>query len=156
MKNQQAGTAQTSVRAPITLSKGVIAFLIIIIAVVAVAAVLLLRGGGGAGGLPVYSGASEFNSTESDVTGGHLTSTYYDLGTANLADVYSWYKTEMPKQGWTLAGDNPQSGAYTLNYTKGNDSAEIVIVQGTIEGYSANKILVLAYTAATQSGTAPC
>ena len=100
--------------------------LIIIVAVVAVAAVLILRGGGAPGGLPVYSGASEFRRTEV----GSLTSAYYDLGTANLGDVYNWYKTEMPKQGWTLAGDssNPGYNTYQINYTKGSDSVEIVIV----------------------------
>ncbi len=122
-----------------------------VVPVTVVAVVLGVGGGGAAGGLPVYAGAAEFKRTETDVTGGHLTSVYYDLGTANLGDVYSWYKSQMPGQGWTLTGDTPYPdyNSYTINYTKGNDSVEIVIVQGSIEGYSATKILVLAYTAAT-------
>jgi len=156
MKNQQAGKAQAPVRAPIAISRGVIAAVFMIIIIVAVVAVVLVaRGGGAPGGLPVYSGASEFNRTEV----GTLTSAYYDLGTADLATVYNWYKTEMPKEGWTLTGDNPSPdyNSYTIDYTKGSDSVEIVIVAGTIQGYSANKVLVLAYTCGGTSGTSqPC
>jgi hypothetical protein len=132
---------------------GTTAIVVIIVAVVIgtvipVTVVAVLLGGGAPGGLPVYSGASYFNGT----TAGSTTLSYYDLGSADLATVYNWYKTEMPNQGWTLTVDNPQTGAYTIDYTKGSDSAEIVIVAGTIEGYSASHILVLSYTPGTPSG----
>ena len=122
--------------------------IIIVVAVVVPVVVIVAVGGGGAGGIPVYSGASELTSQ----TQGNTTSTMYDLGTANLADVYNWYKTEMPKQGWAVT-DASTSYAYVLNCTKGNDSATITIVAGTLQGYSANRLLEISYTAGTPSET---
>lgn len=81
----------------------------------------------------------------------HIGLNLYDLGTTNLTSVYNWYKTEMPSQGWTLAGEQG-NGGYVLNYTKGNDSATITIIEGTIEGFNATKFLELSYTAGTPSG----
>lgn len=128
----------------------IVGIVIAVVVPVTIVAVLLI-GGGAPGGLPVYSGATEFKRTENDVAGGHLTSVYYDVGTANLADVYNWYKTEMSKQGWTLTADYT-TPYYYLTYTKGSDSAEIIVVEGTVDSHS-GKILVLAYTAGTATGT---
>jgi len=87
---------------------GTTAIVVIIVAVVIgtvipVTVVAVLLGGGG-GSLPVYPGANALNTT----TYGNTTTTTYDLGTIGMADVYNWYKSEMPNQGWGQpTTDNP-------------------------------------------------
>lgn len=111
--------------------------------------------GNGGPGLLVYPGASYL---ENRTLGDNTTLTRYDLGTANLDDVYNWYKTEMPKQGWVPTWDEPVfrnvvlpgSGpvsyrGYGLGYTKDNYSAGVTIVE-RIEGHTGTKLLQLYLT----------
>lgn len=127
---------------------GIIVGVIVAIVVPVTILAVVLGGGGTPGGLPLYAGAGYLAGT----TQGSTTTNLYDLGTANLTDVYNWYKTEMPKQRWTLAGDSPISGGYVLQYTKGNDTATITVIEGTIQGFNATKFLELYYVAGTPSG----
>lgn len=131
----------------------VIVVAVVIGTVIPVTVVAVLLGGGGSpGGLPVYAGASAMSSS----TQGNITSTLYDISSAGLADVYNWYKAEMPNQGWTLTGDNPTSTMLTLSYSNTSGAtATITIMSATVQGSSATKLLELSYTCGTASQV-PC
>jgi hypothetical protein len=92
---------------------------VIIVAVVAVVAFLLLGGGGI---LPVYSGAQKLMGQS--IMGVDLE--IYSF-TENCQDAYNWYKTQMSAEGWTLDSDYYGEDYGDLTYTKGNETAEIVI-----------------------------
>ena len=167
MKNQQAGTAQAPVRAPIAISRGMIAAVFMIIIIVAVVAVVLIArgGGGGAGSIPVYSGANLLLSNP-NVSGGGTTD-YYDIGTIDGSAVYNWEKSQLQSAGWSVT----EYQSYTagaggiITGTKGSDSCTVMILEGSYvaqicqqQGVTASKALVISYVPGTSSETPsqPC
>jgi hypothetical protein len=144
---------------------GVIVAVVVPVTIVAV----LVGGGGAAGGIPVYSGASLLKSNP-NISGGGTTD-YYDLGTTDCGTVYNWYKSQMAAAGWSVSEYYPYEAGVggDLVCTKGNDQAEILVVEGNTasqicgqQGFSASKILVIGYVpgvateAPTETSPVPC
>jgi len=93
-----------------------------VIAVVVIGALLLLRGSGDI--LPAYPGAQKL--AEESFMG--YTAKLYSF-TGSCEDVYNWYKSQMPAEGWTLGYDGGyiEGEGCLLNYTKGGEVATIII-----------------------------
>jgi len=100
----------------------VVIAIVIIIAAVAIGAILLLRGGGGI--LPTYLEAQKL--AEQSAAG--YTVTLYSF-TGSCEEVYNWYKSQMPVEGWILDYDGGyiENQGCLLNYTKGGEVATILI-----------------------------
>lgn len=117
----------------------IVAIVVVVVAVVVgVVAAVLLMGGGVA--VPVYPGATEvqldinalLQAQGKSLPAGVDAKVY--TYSANTSDIVSWYKTEMPKQGWTLK-DNYEFSIETailgmLSFEKG-DQASFVMATGT-------------------------
>jgi len=94
----------------------------IIIVAIVVCAIILLRGG--ASSLSAYPGAQKL--AEQSFTG--YTAKLYSF-TGSGEDVYSWYKSRMLAEGWSLDYDGGyiKGEGCLLNYTKGGGVATIIV-----------------------------
>jgi len=93
----------------------------------------------GPGELPEYPGATKLPISEESIEENYLGG-YFDLSppevsaavygiTASYTEVLNWYKTEMPKLGWTKVYENEDSEANwgTLNFSRGENGAIILV-----------------------------
>ena len=93
----------------------------------------------GHGGLPEYPDATKLEISEENIEENYLGG-YFDLSppevsaavystTASYSEVLSWYKTEMPKLGWTkvFENENSETDWGTVNFSKGGNGAIIIV-----------------------------
>jgi pSer/pThr/pTyr-binding forkhead associated (FHA) protein len=102
---------------------------VVVIAVVAILLVFLLGGGGGVGELPAPPNGTKVELSANELknlpgVGSSLDKVKFSAfkSTDNSSSVYSFYKTEMGKKGWTVLEENPTAMALA----KGDQAAGIV------------------------------